>query len=194
MKEKNGTAMRWIIFSVLSVIVPVLIAILLSLIVTKQGINISEIMDSIILVVFSISCSLCSICYDVFRQKSSKYTTVCFWVSGVMMFVSWLTYIVSLSNDLKYIKAICICCLFMVILCSILGVLLGKKSDKNDNEFIYSMHSNCLTIRKKFIEEHYNKGLNSQVKNPNELLCNPDTFDRISDTIDYILEGDNPNE
>lgn len=183
MKEKKNSATEWIIFSVLSVIVPVIFAFVISSIVNNKVIELSEIIDSIILVVFSIACSLLSICWNVNKQKSETLTKVCFWISGIIMFLSWSVYIFSLTKNKIYLKQICIASLIIVIICSILGIFLGKRSDKNENETTRLMHNNCDIIRSILIKEECNKALKSHVLRDYDLLCNPVEFDRINEVL-----------
>lgn len=183
MKETKDSEIDWIIFSVLSVVLPVCLAFVLSCIINKKIIAISNIIDNIILVVFSIACSLLSICRSVNKQKSDKFTKMCYGVSISTMFLSWTTYIVSLTGNLIHMKIICICSLIFVILCSILGVILGKKGDKNKNETIHLMHCNCDYIRVALIKKENNDLLKSQVLRDYDLLCNPSEFDRVKEVL-----------
>lgn len=194
MKEKKNSETDWILFSVFSVIIPVCLAFILSSIINDKIIDLSNIIDSIILVVFSIACSLLSICRSVSKQKSDKFTNICFWLSGGTMFLSWTTYIISLTGNIIHIKIICICSLIFVILCSIFGVILGKKSDKNENETICLMHRNCDLIRKKSMDKEYYDALSPLTIKEYDLLCNPEEFDRVKKTISNIVKKEIKSE
>lgn len=187
MKERKNSEIQWIIFSVLSVIIPVLLAFILISIINASIIDISEILDSIIIMVFSIACSLLSICWDVNKQKSDKFTKFCFGISGVAIFSSWTTYIVFLTGNIAHMGIICICSLIIVILCCIFGIILGKKSDKNENETICLMHENCEYIRKNLMNQDYYNVLNSYTIKKYDLLCNPNEFVRIEMVIENIV-------
>lgn len=188
MKEKKNSETDWILFSVLSVIIPVCFAFIITSIINDKIIDLSNIIDGIILVAFSIACSLLSICRNVSKQKSDKFTTICFWLSGVTMFISWTTYIMYLTGNIIHINIVCICSLIFVILCSILGVILGKKSDKNENETICAMHKNCDLIRKKSMSKDYYDALSPLAVKDYDLLCNPYEFDRVKKTISTIVK------
>lgn len=99
------------------------------------------------------------------------------------MFLSWTVYIFSLTKNMIYLKEICIISLIIVIVCSILGIMLGNKSDKNENETICSMHNNCEKIRNKLINKSSNSALKSHVLREYDLLCNPNEFDRINEVL-----------
>lgn len=186
MKEKKNSSIEWIIFSVLSVLVPILFAIIISSIVNGKIVDLSEIIDSIILVTFSIACSLLSICWNVHKQKSEFLTRVCFWVAGGTMFLSWTVYVVSLTSNKVYLKPICIGSVVIVIACSILGIALGKRSDKNENENIRLMHRNCDSIRKCLINTKDNDKLKPHVVREYDLLCNPTEFERVKQVLKNI--------
>ncbi len=189
MKERKNSETEWIIFSVISVIIPVFLAFIISCIINEKVIELSNIIDSIILVVFSIACSLLSICWNVNKQKSDKFTEICFWVSGGTMFLSWTIYIISLTGYITHMKIICIISLFVVIICCILGVILGKKNDKNENEIICLMHKNCDSIRKKTMNQNYYDALSPLTIKDYDLLCNPDEFDRVNTAIKNTKKG-----
>lgn len=186
MKEKKNSSTEWIIFSVLSVILPVIFAFIISSIVNGKIVGLSKMIDSIIIVTFSIACSLLSICWNVHKQRSGRLTTVCFWVAGIIMFLSWTVYIFSLTKNKIFLKQICIICLIIVVICSILGIILGKRIDKNENETIYSMHCNCNYIRETLIKKENNDLLKSHVLRDYDLLCHPSEFDRVNEVLKNI--------
>lgn len=183
MKEKKNSATEWIIFSVLSVILPVIIAFIVSSIINHKALDISDVIDSIILVVFSIACSLFSICWSVHKQESCKLTKLCFVFSGTIIFLSWTLYVISLTSKIQYFKEICIISLVIVIFCSILGIRLGIQNDENENNIISLMHRNCEKIRKELIIEEYNNAFKPHLIREYDLLCNPDEFDRIKEVM-----------
>lgn len=189
MKDKSSAATRWIIFSVLSVILPVIFAVIIAKIMTSNTLQLTEITDSIILIAFSISCSLLSVCWDTNRNNHSIYTYICFWIAGIFMFASWSFYIFYLAYNFKHIYIVCIISLFVVIICSILGIKLGNRNDEYEKDVINSMHKNCEFIRKKLVKKHHNDGLKSHTLHADDLLCNPNNFDRVKESIHYILDG-----
>lgn len=189
MKAKSGTAMRWMIFSVITVVVPVLVAISFSEIVNDKELDFSEIADSIILVVFSVGCNLLAICVDAYLQRKTTKIVLCIWISAIFVFISWMFYIFSLIRSMEHEVIIIGISSGVVIACSILGVMLGIRNDKNENEVIKAMHNNCLKIREKCINTKENKGLEIQVKNSYDLLCDPDNFKRVYDTLDCLKGG-----
>lgn len=196
MKEKNGTAIRWVIFSVIVVVVPVVVAFVISWIVNAKMPSLGEMLDSVILLVFSITCSLLSICFDVYSQKKEKSVLVIFCISAVLAFCAWTSYVFCLTVKLAgSIKWICFGCLLLTVFCSILGIFLGKRCDRNDNETISHMHDNCQEIRGKLLTCKCNKCLEPLTLHPYDLLCDPYDYDRVALAIkNYLQDGGNLNE
>lgn len=194
MKDKSSAATRWIIFSVLSVILPVIFAVIIAKIMTANTLQLTEITESIILVAFSISCSLLSVCFDTHKNKHSKCTYICFWIAGVFMFASWSFYIFYLTYNFKHIYIVCIISLIVVVICSILGIKLGNQNDEYKKNVINSMHKNCAFIRKKLVKKNENDVLKTHTLRADDLLCNPKNFDRIKESIQYILNRRQQNQ
>lgn len=186
MKENKNSATEWLIFSVLCVILPVIFAFILSSIINHKIINLSEIIDSIILAVFSIACNLLSICWNVHKQKSECFTKVCFWIAGFVILVSWTTYVVSITNNKICIKQFCFCSLIIAIICCILGIILGIKGDKNNNDILHLMHNNCKKIRTILIKDEHNEKLEPHVIRNYDLLCHPSEFDRVNTVLNNL--------
>lgn len=191
MKLKEGSATEWIIFSVLSVIVPVIFAFILSSIINKKFLDLSDIIDSVILVAFSIACSLLSICRNVMKQKKDICTIICYWISSIITFASWTVYIISLTKNLPYLNIVCICALIISSVCIVLGIFLERKSDKNENEVIIKMHTNCNKLRATMISSEHNASLYPFVKRNNDLLCNPNEFDRVEAVLRQVKYNKN---
>ena len=184
MKRKSGSGLSWIVFSVIVVVIPVLFAILISCIINSKPLQLDEILDSIILIVFSIACSLLSICYQVYKQKSDKLVKVVLGISISIMVIAWTFYIISLVKALNNLaKEISILSCLVIIILSCLGITMGKKSDKNENETIKVMHDNCGEIRKSLLSRQCNDHLKPFTIHENDLLCNPDEFDRVKETL-----------
>ena len=186
MGKKSGTEVKWIIFSVITVVVPVLIGIALSSYINSKLPALNEIMDSFILIVFSVASSLLSICYEVSKQE--KKINVMLWISAIIMGFTWTLYVISLTQIIvKFEKIIFIALCITTTIFSWIGIRLCKKSDKNDNEKIKAMHDNCDKIRKELIIKKYNDKLAPFNLREDDLLCNPDEFDRIEETLKIIV-------
>lgn len=195
MKEKNGTGFKWIIFSVIVVVIPLGLSVGLSCIINSRPPEFSEILDSIILVVFSIACSLLSICYEVNKQKNDRFVKFVLAFSVVIIFIAWTSYTISLTRTLSnFAKCISIISSVIIIICSGLGIKIGKKSDQNENQTIQAMHNNCDVIRTTLLSQECNNRLKPHTLYDNDLLCNPDEFDRVKETINNILYSGEWNE
>lgn len=192
MKKKSGAEVRWIVFSVIAVVVPVVVAVMISCLINSKPLDLNEILNSSILVVFSIACSLLSISWEVKKQKEDKFVNCIWGFSIVLVFVSWTLYVIFLISEISnYTKVILLVSFAVIILCSCLGIRLGKKSDENENGIIYSMHQNCAKIRKKLFSQECNRELKEYTLRSDDLLCNPDEFDRVSEAIKKItLKGE----
>lgn len=186
MDRKKDTGDNWIIFSVLVTVVPVLFAVLIFCIVNARLPDWSEILNDIMLVVFSIACSLISLCADVRRQKCDKRATYAFGFSGIVICISWSLYIVTLTNKLTDTGnlVITIADVILIITCICLGKSLGKKYDDNEKERIQSMHNNCKQIQDKLFVQRYKSIMQDYMLRKDDLLCNPDNFDRVQNVID----------
>lgn len=188
MKKKSGTEIVWFICSVIVVVLPVVLAIIISSIINSKPPQFNDILDSIILVVFSIACSLLSICYQVYKQKKDRLVKSVLCVSVSILAIAWTCYIVSLTKIIsKYAKEVFIVSCILIIILSVLGIKLGKKSDTNENQIIKSMHDNCSVIREKLLQQEINKELKTHVIYDNDLLCNPDEFERVKVSMENVL-------
>lgn len=190
MKKKSGTEYNWILFSVVVVVVPFLLAIVISVIISQNLPPLREVLNSIILIVFSVACSLLSICVQVYKQKKEERVIVYLVLSGFFVFIAWTFYVISLVKILDTIaKIITIVCCLIIIFLSYLGIKMGKQSDKNENEVIQSMHSNCEYIRNAFISKIKNDQLKPFFIKDYDLLCNPDEFNRVRECIQNIIDN-----
>lgn len=195
MEEKNGTGIHWLIFSFVVVVTPILFGVFLSYIANKNLPKLEDLLTDIILMLFSISCSLLSICYEVYKQRKEKCVKVVLALSISLLFITWSLYVVSKIWEIEYAKEICIGCLTAICFCGILGMRFGNKSDKNTNAKIRAMHNNCLKIRKKLLSQECNEALEPHVVRAEDLLCNPNEFDRVEITLNkYLKDGDKRNE
>lgn len=185
---KKGSEDRWLIFSVFAVVIPVALAIVLSGVVTSKMPDLLEHVDSIILVGFSMACSLFSVSWDVYHQKRDKRIKRYIWISGFFVFLSWTFYVISLiiTNDL-WAKILILCSLASVCYFSYSGYKLGKKSDDNENEITYEMHKNCNLLRKKLLSNDEEKLLKTHVCDDYALLCRPDNIKGVNDLVKIIL-------
>ena len=134
MDRKKNTGNNWIVFTVLVTLVPVMFGILIFYIVNARLPEWSEILTDIMLVVFSIACSLISLCSDIRHQKGDKNTVRIFGFSGVVVLLSWTLYVVALTNKFGNSEniAIVIVDTILIIVCIYLGKALGKKYDENE--------------------------------------------------------------
>ncbi|MBD5504652.1 MAG: hypothetical protein HDR09_13225 [Lachnospiraceae bacterium] len=190
MKEKSGTGHNWIIFSVFAVVIPVVVAIVISCVINSKPPEFDDFLDSVILTVFSVACSLLSICYQVYQQKKDGFVKFSFYVSGFFMFLAWTCYVVSLTKTISnYAKIVSIVSCIVIIILSGFGIKLGKKSDENENSIIYSMHDNCDMIREKLLPQEMNTELKPHVIHCSDLLCNPEEFERVKVVMENILSN-----
>lgn len=189
MEEKKGTEIQWLIFSVIIVIIPVVIAIVISAIINSEMPEIAEVLNSIIMIVFSIACNLFSVCLNSYHQKKDKKVLYCLLSTGIFIFVSWTLYVFSLTiTNIAYMEILCFIFSIIAIFCSVMGWKLGKRSDEYNNELIQKMHRNCNKIRKKFIESKENGYLNALIAHENELLCSPEKMKGVDLTIQNIMK------
>lgn len=198
MKEKSGTGQNWIIFSVFAVVIPVVVAIGISCVINSKPPEFDDFLDSVILTVFSIACSLLSICYQVYQQKKDVFVKFSLSISVFFLFFAWTCYVISLTKTItNYAKIVSIVSCIVIIILSGFGVKLGKKSDENENNIIYSMHDNCDMIRKKLLPDEMNMKLEPYTIHCNDLLCNPKEIERIQVFMNNILSSNgegNDNE
>ncbi len=199
MKEKTGSETTWIIFSVVLVVAPVILVFIVSSIENERLSTPSEILDAVILIVFSISCSLLSISWQVKNQKNKKeknknkkedrYINMIFYFSLLVWFISWNGYLLSLTEKITdFAKIMLIISFVIIIVLSYFGIKISQKSDANENEAIYTMHNNCNEIRAKLVSKEDNNSLNILMLHKNDLLCNPDNFDRVDYTIKNVIK------
>ena len=190
MKKKSGTEYLWVLFSVVSVVAPFLLSVILACLINEHLPPVRELLNSIILIVFSIACSLLSICVQVCQQKKDKRVIAYLVVSGVFIFIAWTTYTISLIKALDFIAQIItiVSCLVIIIL-SYCGIKMGKKSDENEHEAIRSMHSNCEYIRGAFIGKKKNESLRPLSMEDYDLLCDPNKLMRVKECINNIISS-----
>ena len=107
MKKKSRTELRWILFNVVLIIIPVVVVAIASGVKTEGIPQISDLLGNSMLAVVSVYCGLCSLCWDMWNQeineKSKQRALILFVVSLLVVFLVWTCYLFSLSGCLDII-------------------------------------------------------------------------------------------
>jgi len=190
MKEKSGTTLNWILYSVSIVVIPIIFKIIAYRITTDNFPDTNYFFADILLVLLSISCSLFSISYETYKIKKEKnnYIFCTAVISGIFSIMAWSFYIFSFSEKInKYSFLITVGCIFILIILIGLGIIIGKENEKNYNSVIYNMHNNCLNIMNQLINKNVFSHLKTHIEKHNELLCHPDVVQGIEEEIEVCL-------
>lgn len=191
MKEKSGTTLNWILYSVSIVVIPIIFKIIAYRISNDSFPDTNYFFADILLLLLSISCSLFSISYETYKIKKEKnnYIFCTVVVSAIFSIIAWSFYIFSFSEEInKYSFLITVGCILILIIFIGLGFIIGKENEKNYNSVIYTMHNNCLNIMNKLIKKEVVKHLKTHITKHNELLCHPDVVKGIEEEIEVCLE------
>lgn len=192
MSVQNNTVKNWIIYSIILVVGPVLVAILVYRIVNDKFPAYSELLDSAILIVFSVTSSLVSLCVEL-KNKKKNFDVICiYWIAVALMSISWSMYLLCLANMLSNrAECLCLVTIIIVIICFVMGIYIGNESEKIEIELIKNMHNNCELIRKELVSKNNNDKLLPLSNRDNDLLCDPTSFDRVEQVLNSISRGEN---
>lgn len=182
MERKSGSESSWIFFGVITAVTPTFFAIVPAFTFP----NWESMLDSCLLVVFSVACNSVSVSYQAYKLHKDRTTMSMCCVSAGAAFCAWCLYIFALAEKIQdHAKVIDIACIIAFALLCCIGVKAAKMSDNYENKIIEAMHENCDKIRSVLVSKRNNKKLESHVVRSDDLLCNPREFDRV----EKILEG-----
>lgn len=184
MKKKSDSQIFWMIFSILIVIAPVEMGVFISSIINSSELDLYSFANNMILIVFSLACSLLSISIQTYKAKKDSKIAAIIAFSGFVAVIIWTIYVFSLTKTIYNNVEIYIFILSAIaVVLGMLGYYVCKKSDKNEGETIKKMHDNCKYIRNKTIKSRFNKKLAPFELEEYDLICDPDEFDKVKESL-----------
>lgn len=144
-----GSGFIWLLSSIFLVALPTFFSYIFRCISADKIIKISEFYDSILLIVFSVSCSLAAICLDI----KSKLINI--WVKKIVLILSCLSavfyglfyfYLYGMSNPTRNIYVLYVSIICMIVF-SLVGFFIANEHNQYD-EYIQKSQIDILNKKK----------------------------------------------
>lgn len=183
MEEMNESVRCWMYYSVLVVIIPLILTIGFTYIVKDGDMKLTEYVDDIILIVFSVSCNLLALCCDKSKKIGYKVRGIFKDCALFVLVLSWSFYMLVTLRNIKitYKGWLIVFCGIFVLVCTAIGVLICGKHDKLEREFKKKKIGNCFTLFERVSKEEYKEIFEILKGNT---CCESPYYDRIMENLD----------
>lgn len=144
-----GSGFIWLLSSIFLVILPTAFSYMFRCISAEKFIDISEFYDSILLIIFSISCSLAAICFDIKSKLIKKiYKQIVLILSSfsAIFYGLFYFYLYGMSNPTKS-NLVLYLSIFLIFLFGILGFFIANQHNQYD-EYINKAQDDIINSRK----------------------------------------------